>query len=113
VLSVPIPASKVQLAIPAKDLARLPPGSSYSRTSGQASLKVGFAGDTIYVEAVCDSLARLVEVYEAQLLRMQSRTENRLKIEETGSVRIAFKWCFIGVLIGSTITILITRKLKK
>jgi hypothetical protein len=113
VLSVPIPASKVQLSIPVNDLARLPPGSAYSRTGGRASLRASFAGDTIYLEAVCDSLARLVEVYEAQLLRMQSRTENRLKIEETSNVRAAFKWCFIGVLIGSTITILITRKLKK
>jgi hypothetical protein len=108
-----IPASRAQLSIPLNDLPRLPVGSSYFQASGQARLSARLVNDTVYLEAVCDSLARQVEIYEAQLSRTRSETETRLKIEEKPSVQTAFKWSLIGVFIGSAITILITRTLKK
>jgi hypothetical protein len=110
---VPIPTSKAQVQIPVKDIPNLPPDASYSNKSGQASVKVRMENDTVFVDAVCDSLLRQVETYEMELNRMRNEVETRLKIEETNSVQTAFKWCLIGVLAGSVITLTITNLIKK
>jgi hypothetical protein len=101
------------LTIPAKDIPLLPAGAVFSQKSGQASVSVKVVNDTIYVDAVCDSLMRLVESYEMELNRIHSEEEIRLKIEEKNPVQILFKWCLIGVLTGSVITIIITKTIKK
>jgi hypothetical protein len=99
--------------IPVKDIPNLPTGASYSDKSGQASVKVRVENDTVYVDAVCDSLLRQVETYEMELNRMRNEVETRLKIEETNNVQTAFKWCLIGVLAGSVITVIIYSIIKK
>jgi hypothetical protein len=103
----PIPESKAQVLIPVKDISKLPPGASYSDKNGQASVKVRIENDTVYVDAICDSLLRQVETYEMELNRMRNEVETRLKIEETNNVQTAFKWCLIGVVAGSILTIII------
>jgi hypothetical protein len=110
---VPILTSKAQVQIPVKDISNLPPGASYSDKSGQASVKVRVVNDTVFVDAVCDSLLRQVETYEMELNRMHNEVETRLKIEETNNVQTAFKWCLIGVFAGSVITIVIYSIIKK
>ena len=109
----PIPASKVNLSIPVKDIPSLPVGASFSEKNGQANVKVRIENDTIYVDAVCDSLIRRVEYYEMELNRMHSERETLLKIEEKNNVQITFKWCLIGFIAGVVITIIVFINLKK
>ncbi|GHT64555.1 hypothetical protein FACS189451_12210 [Bacteroidia bacterium] len=109
----PIPMSKAQLAIPVKDIPNLTLGASYSDKSGQASVRVRVENDTVFVDAVCDSLLRQVETYEMELNRMRNEVETRLKIEETNNVQTAFKWCLTGFIAGMVLTIIVVIKIKK
>ena len=104
--------SSASLQIPVSDIPALPQGASYTEKSGQANVKVRIENDTIYVDAVCDSLLRRVEYYEMELNRMYSEKETRLKIEDKNTVHLMFKWILIGVLIGSLLTIIITKFIK-
>jgi hypothetical protein len=107
-----IPSEKVALKISLKDIAQLPVGAGYSNREGRAGLNITFINDTIYVNAVCDSLRRELERYESRLQHARQETETFLKIEKKNAIQTAFK-CLIGVLAGSTITILILKSLKK
>jgi hypothetical protein len=110
---VTIPETRTELSLPLENLSKLPAGSTYSNRNGQANVSLRFENDTIYVDAVCDSLSRRVEYYEMELNRMRNEAETQLKIEEKTPVQTMFKWCLIGVLIGSVITIIITKTIKK
>jgi hypothetical protein len=108
-----IPSEKVELKISLKDIAQLPVGAGYSNREGRAGLNITVINDTIYVNAVCDSLRRELERYESRLQYARQETETFIKIEKKNAVQTAFKWCLIGVLAGSIITILISKSLKK
>lgn len=72
-----IPASAVQLTIPADSLRKLPDGAVYRRKSGQANLTVRNDGSgNIVAEASCDSLQQLVLWYEEELTRIRSETNS-------------------------------------
>jgi hypothetical protein len=101
-----IPSEKVGLKMSLKDIVQLPSGAGFSNREGRAGLNVTFINDTIFVDAVCDSLMRRLEYYETMLLQAHSETETFLEIEKKNNAQTAFKWCFIGVLTGSIITIL-------
>lgn len=60
-----VPKSEASLRISVDSLLKLPEKASYQARSGQATAKVEKSGDTIYVSATCDSLAREVEYYQS------------------------------------------------
>lgn len=60
-----VPKSEASLRISVDSLLKLPEKASYHARSGQATAKVEKSGDTIYVSATCDSLAREVEYYQS------------------------------------------------
>jgi hypothetical protein len=108
-----IPTARVFVKIPVRDIADLPAGAGYSEKNGRAGVDIIRQNDTIYVSAVCDSLLRRIEYYEMSLQKTRENSETRLKIERKNSVQTAFKWCLIGVLTGSGITILVRKLLKR
>lgn len=79
-MTMPVAKEEVRLTIPTASLLELPPSSSFHKRNGRADVEVKREGDSIVVEASCDSLQRLVWWYEAELTRI--RIENREK-EET------------------------------
>ena len=79
-MTMPVAKEEVTLTIPTASLLDLPPLSSFHKRNGRADVEVRREGDSIVVEASCDSLRRLVWWYEAELARVKN--ENRKK-EET------------------------------
>ena len=62
------PPAKAVLALPVADALRpMPPRAAFSRKSGNATVSLRVARDTLYIEATCDSLQRLVYRYERAL----------------------------------------------
>ena len=109
-----VPPSEVGLEIPVENRLKLPPSASYTKRSGQASVSVSRQGDTVYIDAGCDSLRMLVEYYERELTRIRSQTGIREQENESRSVgfRTAFKYVFSGFLAGIIITVIIYKRRK-
>lgn len=108
-----IPASAVQLTIPADSLRKLPDGAVYRGKSGQANLTVRNDGSgNIVAEASCDSLQQLVLWYEEELTRIRSETKNNVsndvQMEEKrppNRMRTFMTGVFAGLLAGVLLTI--------
>lgn len=112
-----IPASAVQLTIPADSLRKLPEGAVYRGKSGQANLTVGSDGKgNLVAEASCDSLQQLVLWYEEELTRIRSETRNEtsndVQIEEKRPPN-RMRTFMTGVLAGLLAGVLLTIKLYK
>lgn len=60
----PVPADSLKMKIPLLSLRNLPAGAGYSQRKGRANLTLRVQHDTLYVDAGCDSLQRLVSLYE-------------------------------------------------
>lgn len=60
----PVPADSLSMRIPLTSLRDLPAGAGYSQRKGRANLTLRVQHDTLYVDAGCDSLQRLVMLYE-------------------------------------------------
>ena len=60
----PVPADSLKMKIPLTTLRDLPAGAGYSQRKGRANLRLRNIRDTLYVEASCDSLQRLVTLYQ-------------------------------------------------
>ena len=60
----PVPADSLSMRIPLTSLRDLPAGAGYSQRKGRANLTLRVQHDTLYVNASCDSLQRLVSLYE-------------------------------------------------
>ncbi len=58
-----VKADSLSMAIPLTSLRELPPGASYAQRKGRAHLSLRSRGDTLFVDAGCDSLQRLVTYY--------------------------------------------------
>lgn len=61
-----VPMSEVKLEIPMTNLRDLAEGAGYYKKSGQATVGVRASGDTVYIDATCDSLLARVSYYERQ-----------------------------------------------
>lgn len=59
----PIPEDIAVIDIPLTVVAELPDGAGYIASEGRATAQVTHVGDNIKVEARCDSVARLCEIY--------------------------------------------------
>lgn len=95
-------------------LRALPEGALYGSRNGRASVQVARVGDTVYVDAVCDSLMAQCEWYE-EIIRSQARSidemsrkeqEERMSSNDTGR---ALKWALAGFLLGVGVMIAIGR----
>lgn len=108
---VPVPTNRVAIPLSAESLRNLPEGAGYHKKNGRASLDLRKRGDTIFIEASCDSLQRLVTYYSSELTR--SKTETLLKDKETRSNAVwgPFKWLVIGFAAGAATALIY--KIKK
>lgn len=112
-----VPASAVQLTIPADSLRKLPDGAVYLGKSGQANLTVRNDGSgNIVAEASCDSLQQLVLWYEEELTRIRSETRSETSndvqtVEKRPPNRM--RTFMTGVLTGILAGVLLTMKLKR
>lgn len=59
------------MAIPMQNLRNLPAGAGWSKRKGRANLRLRVVHDTLLVDASCDSLQRLVELYESHTAAYQ------------------------------------------
>lgn len=79
-----IPASAVKLTVPADKLKALPEGAVYSGKNGQAGLRIGSDSDgNIVAEASCDSLQRMVLLYQEELNRIRGESQKKEIRQET------------------------------
>jgi hypothetical protein len=113
--TIPIPEKRVILTVPIQNLLNLPSGAAFSGKNGRANVAVTVQGDTIVVEARCDSLQALCEYYERELTRIRasasvSKTESKKEVS-TG-VQSPLKLLSIGFIAGIVITIIISIKIK-
>ncbi|GHV66989.1 hypothetical protein FACS1894199_11560 [Bacteroidia bacterium] len=108
-----VPMDMVHISIPVRDISLLPAGASYSEKTGRAGVKFRVVNDTVLIEATCDSLARVIQMYEMKLSRASNETTTRQIVTESkASFFTLLKWGIIGALIGSVITILIYLRIK-
>lgn len=102
--TAPTAAGHARLHLPLDSLRRLPPGAAYVRQEGRASAIVRFLHDTLYVEARCDSLQRLVYSYEEEIRRLESRSASEeTRTEQAGEHKEArtpatSRWWFLPAL---------------
>ena len=95
-----VPESRVELAIPAATLRTLP-ATGLADHQGQATARVRWRHDTLYVAATCDSLRRLVLEYEGQLRHVAALREST---KEKGDRRMGWPiWAVALALIGGTV----------
>lgn len=99
-----VPESKVSLEIPIQSLLNLPKEASYTKKSGQANVKVTQRGDTIYVDASCDSLQRRCLLYEKQLSRIRDETNSQLSEVTKEKKNLFLKGLLVGFLLGATVS---------
>lgn len=67
----PVAADSLSMAIPMQNLRNLPAGAGWSKRKGRANLHLRVVHDTLLVDASCDSLQRLVELYESRAAAYQ------------------------------------------
>lgn len=73
----------------------LPVGAGYHEKSGQANLKITKGeGDTLYIEASCDSLQRLVIAYKQEITTLRSQLEE-IKTEPPNDKPTGWQWFWI------------------
>lgn len=110
---VPIPRSQAILKLSKNSLDSLPQGAVYATRNGQASVKARLAGDTVYIDAVCDSLMLRCYAYEKEVTRLygeisRSETETQKRIP----LRAAVACCLTGFSIGIITSNIVIRKKK-
>lgn len=110
--------SEVKLEIPMENLLRLPNKAEYRAKNGQANATVKIRNDTVFVDAVCDSLQIMCDYYESkynqyknnydELRNMQTETSEK----RSNPIKTVFISFFVGVVIGVLLTIIVIFKLK-
>lgn len=103
-----VPGSQTQMKIAASDLLSLPPGATYQKKEGRATIRAEAINDTIYIAGVCDSLAREVEKYE----ELWRTSQNKLSALEAKKGQITAKTAYspikvfcIGLLLGIIVAV--------
>lgn len=127
-----VKADSTRLRIPLDSLLMLPAGASYTARSGRvhASVSVRRTGDaspsqqlhsgmTVYVDAGCDSLARLCAYYEQENDRLSvanSHLTNTMSKKEQEKKSLPCAWwellatLIAGLVLGGVTTLLTIRK---
>lgn len=75
----PIAEDVAVVDIPVAAVAELPDGASYTASEGRATAQLTRVGDNIKVEARCDSVARLCEIYRCIALDYMSTNDSLRK----------------------------------
>ncbi len=112
-----IPTSRVEMAISKDSLLRLPTGAVFHNKSGQAHAEVAVRGDTVFVTATCDSLARQVEYYEELYHNARDaleQSEQLLRQQYKNKTSASPTWLFtailmFGCIVGVASTIFVTK----
>lgn len=123
-----VPADSARLELPLDSLLALPLGAAYETGSGRAHARayVKAAGEgpqVVYVDAWCDSLARLVSYYESREQTSSgsakaetSRTQDTARGEKEhppNGILTVFILFIAGTFAGAVTTLLIKRKRKR
>lgn len=110
-LKEPVPADSARLAVALRVIGNLPDGAGYRTRQGRASAEVKREGDELLITATCDSMERMVEMYDSMYVDAVERltaTENELRTEKEKRTN-GIKWMpgvFIaGVAAGVVLTI--------
>jgi len=83
VSSATVPESRATLTIATNDLHQLPPNAAFTQHNGQATAILRYMRDTLFVEASCDSLQRLVYEYSSELTHLQQQRKAECLKNET------------------------------
>ena len=67
-----VPMQTARLTLPLQSLRDLPRGATLRESSGRATASLTVRGDTVWVDAVCDSLERVCSVYEKTVERLHA-----------------------------------------
>ncbi len=104
----PVAAESLSMSIPMQNLRNLPAGAGWSKRKGRANLRLRVVHDTLLVDASCDSLQRLVELYESRTAAYQRQAahnallanrESRLRKEEVRQTHGLWVRASIGLLL--------------
>lgn len=115
----PVPPSKATLAVPFDSLKGLPRGASFSARSGQATATLRMRGDTIVVDAGCDSLQVWLEYYMRESARYEEafgQAEARLSAEikqRSNPLRTFLEGLLSGLAVGIVLAWMIIKKADK
>ena len=102
----PVPPSRATLAVPLDSLRGLPAGATFTARSGQATATLQMRGDTVVVDAGCDSLRVWLEYYMLRSARHEEalrQSEARLQTVEkqrSNPVRTFFEGLLAGLTAG-------------
>lgn len=113
-----VPSSQAEILIPLDSLRKLPQNAEFRTKSGQANAVVKFKQDTIIVFAICDSLKRQCEYYEALASTYKEASEGFQRIiqeekeQYSNPIRIVLLAFLAGVIMGILLTNIVTRKFK-
>ena len=83
----PVAADSLKMAIPMQSLRDLPAGAGWSKRKGRANLRLRVVHDTLLVDASCDSLQRLVELYESRTAAYQRQAAHNALLANRESRR--------------------------
>ena len=96
-----VPESRAELRVSRGELLALPENALYENKKGQATAKIRFLRDTLFVEASCDSLESLVVQYEEEIMRLEeSSHEMKQKIRSENTVFLTV----LGILAGAVLS---------
>lgn len=94
------PGGSVELQVPMGELNKLPKGAVFTEKSGTARATVTIRGDTVYLQAECDSLMQVIADYEGRL-RAEGEFKRELKEDKKDfkSFLNPFIWGMVSMLI--------------
>lgn len=115
----PVPPSAVRLAVPLDSLRGLPAGASFSTRSGRATATLHMRGDTVVVDAGCDSLRVWLEYYmresaryEEAFNRAEARLDTKIK-QRSNPLRTFLEGLLSGLAVGIVLAWMIIKKADK
>lgn len=99
------------MAIPLPDMKMLPANAGYHARDGQANLDVRVSGDSIYITATCDSLAREVIRLTEELTRIRNDTELTQLPPKVINEPTGWQWFFIrlGQIAATALALIVAR----
>ena len=115
----PVPPSTATLTVPLDSLRGLPAGASFTARSGQATATLQMHGDTVVVDAGCDSLQVWLEYYMLRSARYEeafNHAEACLDAEikqRSNPVRTFFEGLLSGLAVGVVLAWTIIKKTDK
>lgn len=109
-----IPEQKVKMNVSLQSLRELPQGASFNKKEGRAEIHIRSDGDSLIVEATCDSLMQQCEMYYNELVRIRSDTANEIKEKKqtVNPLRLCASSLMVGFVLGMLVLVIIKSKFR-